>query len=42
MEAVRTIAIPDSIHAKLLSVAQKRKVTLKALIVEILQREVQK
>jgi hypothetical protein len=39
MEAVRTIAIPDSIHAKLKQLAQKRDVPIKALVVEILPPE---
>jgi hypothetical protein len=44
MEAVKQIAIPESIHGKLWAMAQARKprITLKALVVEILTKEVQK
>lgn len=43
MEAVKPLAIPESLHRKLVAMANKRnpKMTLKALVVEILSREVQ-
>ena len=42
MESIKPVPIPESLHAKVQKIARDRKMTLKALVVEILTNEVSK
>lgn len=44
MESVKPLAIPESLHSKLVAIANKRKpkMTLKALVIELLTAAIAK